>query len=113
MDIRNECCVSTNASNIKVEEKKKVFIVKNPVRKFFLKIQVDGCQIKDGNKCDWLIIDKTNEDEFFVELKGTDVKHAIEQLSATIPQLSNTTNKTKQTNAYVVSSNCPPECKVV
>lgn len=49
--------------------------------------QVDGDIIKEGEKCDKLILIKINEDEWaeiFIELKGVDVSHAINQLLTTL-----------------------------
>lgn len=51
--------------------------------------QVDGCIITSGCKCDKLLLSKNPSDSatwfgHFIELKGTDVGHAIDQLEATI-----------------------------
>lgn len=49
--------------------------------------QVDGNIIKVGEKCDKLILVKHNQNEWaeiFIELKGVDVAHAIDQLLATL-----------------------------
>jgi len=48
--------------------------------------QVDGYIITDGEKCDALILIKDGDDfaEVFVELKGSDVSHAIAQLEETL-----------------------------
>ena len=48
--------------------------------------QVDGYIIKEGDKCDALILVKDGDDfaEVFVELKGGDVSHAITQLEETL-----------------------------
>jgi hypothetical protein len=48
--------------------------------------QVDGYIITEGDKCDALILVKDGDDfaEVFVELKGSDVKHAITQLEETL-----------------------------
>ena len=51
--------------------------------------QVDGCIICNGDKCDKLVLSKNPTDTktwigHFVELKHSDVEHAIDQLEATI-----------------------------
>lgn len=51
------------------------------------KVKVDGCAITRGPRCDYLVI-APNGVEHFVELKGTDVRHAVKQLAASIEQLS-------------------------
>lgn len=69
------------------------------------KVNVDGCQITDGIRCDYLILDHCHN-EYFVELKGKDLPHAIEQLEATIQQLSDKNNTTRK-QAIIVSSRNP------
>lgn len=48
--------------------------------------QVDGYIITEGDKCDALILVKDGNDfaEIFVELKGSDVRHAITQIEETL-----------------------------
>lgn len=48
--------------------------------------QIDDYIIKEGDKCDALILVREDEDfaEVFVELKGSDVSHAITQLEETL-----------------------------
>ena len=50
---------------------------------------IDGNIIKDGNKCDKLVLIQSDVShnkwiEVFVELKGKNVDHAVEQLKATV-----------------------------
>jgi hypothetical protein len=62
----------------------------NPDERIVEQIEVDGCAIMDGIRCDWLVRlnDATSKEEIYVELKGSDVRHAVEQLRATIVKLS-------------------------
>ena len=49
--------------------------------------QIDGNIIKEGPRCDKLVLVKLNQTEWgevFVELKGVDVTHAIKQLRETL-----------------------------
>lgn len=49
--------------------------------------QVDGSILKVGNRCDKLVVVEKVMDgwtEIFVELKGKDISHAIEQLESTM-----------------------------
>jgi hypothetical protein len=50
------------------------------------RIRIDGCVIPDNTvkKCDYLVLCGGIKKAVFVELKGTDVITAIEQLSATL-----------------------------
>jgi hypothetical protein len=54
------------------------------------KIEVDGCAITEGVRCDWLLRldDVTSKEEVYVELKGRGVPHAIQQLRGSIDRLS-------------------------
>lgn len=103
-DIDAACIRVTRDPLISLREKKSVFLFCNTDRKEITCIQVDGCAIKEGVKCDHLVIDDASE--YFVELKGCDVKHAIDQLEATIKQLSLDPIQGKK-YAFIVSTRCP------
>jgi hypothetical protein len=62
----------------------------NPREQEVERIEVDGCAITAGLRCDWLVCAEKDglREEIFVELKGSDINHAIQQIEATIPQLS-------------------------
>jgi hypothetical protein len=62
----------------------------NPQEREVEKIEVDGCAITDGLRCDWLVLinDRQPHEEIYVELKSSKVYHAVEQLEATINRLS-------------------------
>ncbi|WP_157162625.1 hypothetical protein [Cylindrospermum stagnale] len=53
------------------------------------KLRVDGCLITDqeGKKCDYLILACQDKLAFFVELKGQDLKEAIEQIDSALDKL--------------------------
>lgn len=75
--------------------------------------QVDGNIIKAGLKCDKLVMVKTSDSpseewtQIFVELKGHDAIHGMEQLLATAKNdiFANATNKTRK--ARLVATSCP------
>lgn len=77
----------------------------NPSQKNITKIRVDGCLIKDGRKCDYLVINH-DQTEHFVELKGTKIYDACEQIELTIKALSKSIHK-KLKYSFIVSSACP------
>jgi hypothetical protein len=77
------------------------------------RIETDGCVFKEEtDKCDFLVrnIDERNYNEYFVELKGSDTKKAVEQLQTTIQKLSRFYQQ-KEANAFsysfIVCSNNP------
>lgn len=53
----------------------------NPERVDFFRVKFDGCLVKNAVACDWLVIRQAT-DNILVELKGTDVEHALEQIEA-------------------------------
>ena len=52
-----------------VKENKCKCVFSNPNQHLLTKIKVDGCQITDGIRCDYLILDHCHN-EYFVELKA-------------------------------------------
>jgi len=93
-----QVCVKLKSDTIiKFEEKKSILYLNNPKRLIVTCVQVDGCAIKTGAKCDHLYV--YNDEEHFLELKGSDIKHAIEQLKQSIHQLSSS----KKVYAEIVS----------
>src|SRR6266702_1014909 len=80
----------------------------NPKKRKVEQIEVDGCAITQGLRCDWLVrtTDVGSQEEIFVELKGSDIEHAIKQIEATIPQLSSD-QKLGQKRCVVASTRNP------
>lgn len=105
MEFKSACTFETTDKLLVVKERKSKCIFSNPNRHTLTKVIVDGCQITDGVKCDYLILDHCRN-EYFVELKGKDLPHAIEQLEATIQQLSDKNSIVKK-KAIIVSSRNP------
>jgi len=105
----NEICVTqTSDTNIKFEEKKRSILFHNKNNHKCSKVVVDGCAIKDGIKCDNLLVDMVTNNEFFVELKGEDVNHAISQLERSISLLSDKTILNKKVFAFIIPTNVSP-----
>lgn len=99
------CVLEVDDSQIKFEENKRKIIFLNPERHAYKKVDVDGCTIKDGMRCDKLLLSTDEREERYVELKGTDVMHAIEQLEATINRLG---EHNENRHAYVICTNVAP-----
>lgn len=87
-----------------LEENKRKCIFLNPRNKALTKVIVDGCQITEGTRCDFLVLDSLTS-EYYIELKGKDIPHAIEQLESAIKQLSSSTSVQK--TAIIVTSRYP------
>lgn len=67
-------------------------------------IRVDDCAIKQGLRCDYLVI-LPNNLEIYVELKGKDVEHAVKQLESSIKQLTDSFFAEKL--CFIASTRCP------
>ena len=67
----------------------------NQFRHHVAKIRVDNGLVQNSSaqKCDWLLINWDSAHSFFVEIKGSDVKTAIEQIKATLNLLWSDINK--------------------
>lgn len=100
-----KCIRETTDSQIKFEENKRKIIFLNSQRLPYERVDVDGCTINDGVRCDKLLLSADEREERYVELKGTDVMHAIEQLEETIKCLGEYTDNR---HAYVISTNVAP-----
>lgn len=86
------------------------FRLENPKKLKIRVIQVDDCVIKQGVRCDYLIIAPSNNkssdsQEIYIELKGSDVKHAVEQIATTIEKLTDNISASKL--CFIASTRCP------
>ncbi len=109
MEIPSKYITTTTRTPIVCKENHRVACFVNTKQNVIQKIQVDGGVIPCGSTaCDNLVrhIAKEPHAEYFVELKGTDVKHAISQLEASIKLLSE--SKVSIRYAIVVSTNSHP-----
>lgn len=50
---------------------------------------IDGEVIVDGARCDYMLENGTKNNLYFIELKGKDVAHAIDQISNTVNFIKN------------------------
>ncbi|WP_159468292.1 hypothetical protein [Dyadobacter sp. 3J3] len=75
------------ANELSVKDKKGTsqFFIKNN-NHHLIKIRVDDCLIKgsDKKKCDYLILDCTENTAYFVELKGKKLEDAVLQIESTV-----------------------------
>jgi len=107
IEICNEC---KNDKIVLVKENKRSFKIINSSRVFINKVKVDKCFIKDGKRCDYLFEIECNNIKkvFYIELKGKDLKHAIEQILATI-EVCKSSHKGIKKYAFVILSRYPKE----
>ena len=104
-----EDCNSSNKNKIVfVSENKRTFRINNKSLFTINKVEVDGCYISEGRKCDFLfeIIEDDVKEVFYVELKGKHIEDAVEQLESTL-KVCLELHKTIPRSCYIVASRVP------
>lgn len=93
------------------EENKKKFVINRPAGMPVCKVKVDGCLItsQQVRKCDYFFeVGADPKKYFLVELKGSDLNGAVEQLVSTYDQFSPKLDaNANQYKAIIVSSVVP------
>lgn len=98
-----QCSEITKVTRIKVSENGKQAILLNPEKETFTKIKMDGCVIVNCTSCDWVIQDE-HMSSILIELKGSDVDHAITQIEATFAYLKDHDLLTNKSAGLIVCS---------
>jgi hypothetical protein len=104
-----ECERYRSDPKIVLEENRSKITFLNPNQDKVLEIKVDGCAIKDDEtlRCDYALV-PPSEVEIYIELKGSDVLHAVKQIESTINLLSINSQKAKKL-CFVVSTRVPKQ----
>lgn len=100
------CIERVRHSKVKVEENGKKAVFLNPGREVFEIHTIDGCIIKNGQKCDFAVADSEGN-VAFVELKGSDVGHACAQLFATAAHQACTDLVSRRVGFLVIKGKIP------
>lgn len=101
------CTVNTTNQKIVVKENKSTFCILNTNGNQIEKIQVDGCLLDNRvEKCDWLFFVPHSNQALYVELKGSDISKAGQQLESTIMATANRFENCIK-NCYVTTSKVP------
>lgn len=102
--MKNKCKQNTKDKKIVFQENKSKLIILNKNKIKATKVKVDGCEITSGLRCDYLLLAK--ELEFFIELKGQNINHAVKQLIATFKKLSANPKEQKKTS-FIICTRSP------
>jgi len=102
--MKKECTQKTNDRIIVFKENRSKLSLLNKNKISTTKVIVDGCEITSGLRCDFLLL--TQEIEYFIELKGHNIEHAIKQLVATINKLSVNPKKQKKIS-FIICTRSP------
>lgn len=85
----SDCVKVTKVTKVKVGEKGKQAVFLNPDKQEFSVARIDGCTIVNKTACDYLV-SRENLAGVLVELKGTDLPHALKQIELTLDYLRKT-----------------------
>jgi hypothetical protein len=92
-NIREHRCTNCGEQPVYVrKEKKSQYRLENPNCRTVCITEIDGCYITDGIRCDYLAVNYSGLAAYFVELKGSDLLHAVDQIEATINLLRSDLN---------------------
>lgn len=102
--MKDECCITNTNKLVVFEEARSRLVIENKDEVKATKVTVDGCEITTGIRCDYMYLIK--DSEIYIELKGQDIKHAIEQIEATIKKLSSNSKEQKK-KSFVICTRSP------
>lgn len=83
----HRCTECNHNARIVVSERRSSFQISNPTGKLVCKTKIDGCYLQGQKSCDYLIVDCSDKKAYFVELKGSHVLHAFDQIQRTMSHL--------------------------
>lgn len=74
-----------NRQEVVAKENKTTYKLINPSKKEVCRVRVDNCLIKEAQKkCDYLILNCSDQIAIFIEFKGGNIEEAFPQLDAAI-----------------------------
>jgi hypothetical protein len=82
MPALGECTRQSRATKIKVAESGRQAVFLNPERSAFRIVRADGCLFVGVTSADYIICGTPGD--LIVELKGSDVDHALDQIKSTM-----------------------------
>ncbi|WP_186258662.1 hypothetical protein [Burkholderia gladioli] len=101
-----DCVRSTRVSKIKISEKRAKAVILNPNNDEYDVTRFDGCVVNNEVAADFLV-SKTKVGDLIVELKGKNVKHAVEQIIATATFLRKNSMSEGRLGALIVCNEFP------
>ena len=100
--------------NLSLKEQQTLYRLEFGRRRSSVVFHIDGDIVKIGNKCDYLVLAKQKETSseedwkaIFVELKGTDVIHALTQLDASMSDSKLKHPSVTERHARIVAKSFP------
>ncbi len=102
--MKKECTIKNRNKLVVFKERRSQLTIENKDEVLATQIIVDGCEITSGLRCDFMFLIK--EMEFYIELKGQDINHAIKQIEMTILRLSQDRIKQKK-KSFIICTRSP------
>lgn len=96
---------------VSIEENKMKYLAENRDENRVCLIQVDGCLITKGIRCDYLLLNCDKKNSYFIELKGKKLLHAIEQIDRSVHILKKDISDFKINARIILRKVEPPQYK--
>lgn len=105
---KSACSVQDNRRIIKISEpKSSTLYIENHDRLYYHVIKYDGCVVQNTIGADYLIAKLDLTSVCIIELKGSDIKQAYNQICATTAALKNTDLANSRKSAIIVNTSWP------
>lgn len=106
--INEKCKELVDHALIKLSDprSKRLLVISNQQRDTLIRIRFDGCVVKNEVGADWLVT-KADVGDLIVELKGSDVNHALEQVNAVAEFLEDHGLRAGKLGAMIVCTRYP------
>lgn len=99
------CIESTKNKILVFSENKSRLEVHNSAQEDLERHKVDGCLVTKGVRCDWKLVQVLSQREAYIELKGGNIEHAVEQIVESVKAL--TSNAASNKVGYVICTRSP------
>ena len=100
------CAEDATDPKIVCQERGRRFVLLNDRRARVTKVRIDGCVPIEGPLCGYLLLPTSRPVELYVELRGSAVMHGVEQIEATIQQVSEDVRCMRK-QRFIVSTEVP------
>lgn len=85
--IQSGCSKAKESKKLVIFENKCKIIFENESNQILYEVRIDNCLIKDGKRCDYLVLIPRINSAIFIELKGKNLLYAIKQINSSIDLL--------------------------
>ena len=105
---KKECCCEGNNSKLKIHQQASIMYVVNSKKERYHSITIDDCDITTGCRCDQGVYLESKNIGLLIELKGSDISHAVTQLTESLQKYkSKLLSLGASIECFIISSNNP------